>query len=64
MHQKKTRIEFSVIDTGIGIKEADQDKIFKLFGRVLPDNGHINAGGIGLGLKQCAITSCNSLEVV
>ena len=46
-------IEFSVIDSGIGIKQADQEKIFKLFGKVFHDNEQINASGIGLGLTVC-----------
>ena len=42
-------LEVSVIDTGIGIKEEDQPKLFKLFGYV-QDSKQMNTHGIGLGL--------------
>ena len=42
-------LEISVIDTGIGIKEEDKDKLFKLFGYV-QDSHQMNVHGIGLGL--------------
>ena len=38
-----------MIDTGIGIKEEDKDKLFKLFGYVQDSQG-MNVHGIGLGL--------------
>jgi len=38
-----------VIDTGIGIKEEDQDKLFKLFG-FLDSSKELNTKGVGLGL--------------
>ena len=38
-----------VKDSGIGIKEEDKDKLFKLFG-FLTDTDHLNTSGIGLGL--------------
>lgn len=38
-----------VIDTGIGIKAQDQEKLFKLFGFV-QDSKQMNTNGIGLGL--------------
>ena len=38
-----------MIDTGIGIKEEDQPKLFKLFGYV-QDSKQMNIHGIGLGL--------------
>ena len=42
-----------VRDTGLGIKKENQDKLFKLFGKL--DTGHrnINKTGIGLGLSIC-----------
>lgn len=46
------RVLFSVEDTGLGIKEEDQNKLFKIFGKV----GHmddVNPKGIGLGLTIC-----------
>lgn len=39
----------AVKDTGIGIKEADIDKLFKFFG-CLATSKDINKGGMGLGL--------------
>ena len=39
----------SVKDTGIGIREEDQDKLFKLFGFLDATKG-LNTKGIGLGL--------------
>jgi signal transduction histidine kinase len=42
-------IEIKVIDTGVGIKKADQDKLFKLFG-FLQQTKELNTKGIGLGL--------------
>jgi len=39
----------AVIDTGIGIRYEDQDKLFKLFGFV-QDGMQLNTKGIGLGL--------------
>ena len=46
---ENTYLEIQVIDTGIGIKEEDQDKLFKLFGFV-QDTKNLNKNGIGLGL--------------
>lgn len=45
----KQFLEVSVKDTGIGIKEKDLPKLFKLFG-FLDTTKEINAKGIGLGL--------------
>lgn len=42
-------IEIQVEDTGIGIKNEDKDKLFKLFG-YLESSKEINTKGIGLGL--------------
>jgi len=42
-------VKISVVDTGIGIPYADQDKLFKLFGFV-QSTQHCNVNGIGLGL--------------
>ena len=41
-----------VIDTGIGIKEEDLDKLFKLFGRI-ETSSSLNPQGVGLGLTIC-----------
>ena len=40
---------FSVADTGIGIKEEDQNKLFALFSRAESGNG-LNPHGCGIGL--------------
>jgi signal transduction histidine kinase len=45
-------IVFSVEDTGIGIKEEDHDKLFKIFGK-LDQRDNVNPTGIGLGLTIC-----------
>lgn len=42
-------IEVIVSDTGIGIREKDQDKLFKLFG-FIDSTKELNTQGIGLGL--------------
>ncbi len=42
----------SVSDTGVGIKEEDQTKLFKAFGK-LEDTQMMNPQGIGLGLHVC-----------
>ena len=46
------KLEIKVKDTGIGIKEEDKSKLFKLFG-FLTSTQEINADGIGLGLYIC-----------
>jgi signal transduction histidine kinase len=43
-------LEISVVDSGIGISEEDQSKLFKLFG-FIESSGHMNKKGIGLGLN-------------
>ena len=47
----------SVIDTGIGIKEEDKGKLFKMYGK-LDDGESVNKNGVGLGL-----TISNALAV-
>ena len=42
-------IEVQVVDTGIGIKDEDQKKLFKLFG-FIDSTKELNTSGIGLGL--------------
>ena len=42
-------IEILVADTGIGIKDEDQNKLFKLFG-FIDSSKELNTKGIGLGL--------------
>ena len=45
-------MEIKVIDTGVGIKREDIDKLFKLFG-FLESSRELNVKGIGLGLYIC-----------
>ena len=40
----------SIIDSGIGIKDSDQKKLFKMFSAVKDENDQTNTQGIGLGL--------------
>lgn len=42
-------VQIKVKDSGIGIKEEDKDKLFKLFG-FLDASKDLNARGVGLGL--------------
>jgi len=42
-------LEVSVADNGVGIKEEDLGKLFKLFG-FLDSTKELNTKGIGLGL--------------
>jgi signal transduction histidine kinase len=54
-----------VKDNGVGIKEADQKKLFKLFG-FLNTTKQLNAQGIGLGLyisKQLALAFDGDVSV-
>ena len=51
-NNKKTFVEFSIEDTGIGIKDEDQAKLFKLFGMASGNRG-INPNGCGIGLTVC-----------
>jgi signal transduction histidine kinase len=46
------RLIFSVEDSGIGIKEEDYEKLFKIFGK-LEQTENVNPSGIGLGLTIC-----------
>ena len=43
-------LRLSVVDNGIGIKNKDKDKLFKLFGSIKDEKKKINTNGIGLGL--------------
>ena len=45
-------IKISVKDTGVGIGQEDQNKLFRLFG-FLEATHQINTKGIGLGLYIC-----------
>ncbi len=53
-------IKISVKDSGIGIKEEDQKKLFQAFGRLdLGENENLNIQGVGLGLLISNILSKN-----
>ena len=43
-------MKIEVEDTGIGIKDEDQPKLFALFGYLKDEKG-VNTHGIGLGLN-------------
>ena len=45
----QSTLVITVEDTGVGIKEEDQDKLFKLFG-FIENQQNMNTQGIGLGL--------------
>jgi signal transduction histidine kinase len=46
------KLVFAIEDSGIGIKEEDHEKLFKIFGK-LDQSENINPCGIGLGLTIC-----------
>jgi len=48
---KEFMIRFSVADTGIGIKEEDRAKLFKMYGRLDQENSLTNTQGVGFGLE-------------
>ncbi|HET7896545.1 MAG TPA: ATP-binding protein, partial [Flavisolibacter sp.] len=53
LQQKGDRIEFSVTDTGVGIPEAELEKVFVRFHRIQSTGGRSQEGtGIGLALVQ------------
>jgi signal transduction histidine kinase len=45
-------VQFQVRDNGLGIKESDKPKLFKLFG-TMSNSQQQNSSGIGLGLVIC-----------
>jgi signal transduction histidine kinase len=51
LHRNANEIEFKITDTGIGISEADQARIFERFYKADKSHTHSNNGGSGLGLS-------------
>ena len=51
--ENKDILRVSVHDTGLGIKNEDQKKLFTLFGSIKDEKRKINTKGIGLGLVIC-----------
>ena len=51
--QDTVTIKVSVEDSGLGIKDEDKGKLFKMFGKLKQDSVDINPHGIGLGLTIC-----------
>lgn len=49
---KEREIMFSVQDTGIGIKQSEREKLFKMFGK-LDSTKNLNTSGVGIGLFIC-----------
>lgn len=50
---RRGRIRISVQDNGVGIAEADQERIFEEFTRLeTPENGKIDGTGLGLALSR------------
>lgn len=49
---KSLKLRIEVQDSGIGIKDEDIDKLFKMFGKI-EQTENINSSGIGLGLTIC-----------
>jgi len=47
--EEKEYLKVSVVDTGIGIKDSDRSKLFKMYGK-LEDGESVNKNGVGLGL--------------
>ncbi len=48
----KTTLTFKVIDTGIGIKKSDYDRLFKKFERLDQEQGNIQGTGLGLTITK------------
>ena len=46
-------VKVLVEDSGLGIKDEDKGKLFKMFGKLKQDSEDINPHGIGLGLTIC-----------
>jgi CheY-like chemotaxis protein len=53
------RLKFSIQDTGIGISREDQERLFRMYGKLEQKNKKINTNGVGLGL-----TISNTLAIL
>ncbi len=53
LNRKKDKVEIKVIDTGIGIKEDDQEQLFQEFSRIkTSQTKHISGSGLGLSIVK------------
>lgn len=52
---RKTSLRISVTDNGLGIKEENQSKLFRMFGTFKDTSKNVNVQGIGLGLFICKL---------
>ena len=50
LDEESRKLQFSVIDTGIGVKKEDCSKLFSRFGKIKQEDSSINKQGVGLGL--------------
>lgn len=55
------RVRINVSDTGIGIREEDQQKIFEPFERIVVRGDHIEGTGIGLTITKVLVESMNGM---
>jgi K+-sensing histidine kinase KdpD len=46
------KLRTHIVDNGKGIKKEDEDKLFKMFGK-LKRTAEINSEGLGMGLMIC-----------
>ena len=63
--ENEARVKYSVIDTGIGIKEEDKDRIYNAFQRVdVSRNKDVEGTGLGLNIARQYLELMNSkLEI-
>lgn len=54
LNEERDKLRLSVKDTGCGISQDDQAKLFTMFG-MLESTKQINTKGIGLGLHICKL---------